>query len=223
MAGEKFNLYKDKYSANATAYFNGYTLSLENLYYENKKESKIAFNFKHGNRTLISANISATPEIYITDFEEEWEDEDINSKNNFVTINILDEMQIKGSCNNLSKLMEALDEEWDVNTDSKVNKYFNIDVFFNNSEKASAKIELESTKEEYYEYQYVYNPYTGNYEPQYVCMTDYDLMPVIVFNDDSRNNVEDFFNEEDFENTIDVFKSLYKDFEMLFKGYDFDF
>ena len=223
MVGENFNLYKDKYSANATAYFNGYTLSLENLYYENKQESKIAFNFKHGNRTLISANISATPEIYITDFEEEWEDEDINSKNNIVTINILDEMQIKGSCNNLSRLIEALDEEWGVNTDSKVNKYFNIDVFFNNSGEASAKIELESTKEEYYEYQYVYNPYTGNYEPQYVCMTDYDLMPVIVFNDGSRNSIEDFFNEEDFENTISVLKSLYKDFEMLFKGYDFDF
>lgn len=223
MAGEKFNLYKDKYNASATAYFNGYTLSLENLYYENKKESKVELSFKHGNKNLISATASATPEIFISDFEEDWDEEDINSKNNIATVNILDKLHIKGSCNNLSKLMEALDEEYDSKTDDIVNKLFNIEVFFNNSEKASAKIELESTKEEYYEYQYVYNPNTGNYEPQYVCMTDYDLMPVIVFNDDSRNNVEDFFNEEDFENTISVLKSLYKDFEMLFKGYDFDF
>ena len=210
MAGEKFNLYKDKYNASATAYFNGYTLSLENLYYENKKESKVELSFKHGDKILISASASATPEIFISDFEEEWDEEDINSKNNIVTVNILDKLQIKGSCNNLSKLIETLDKEYDSNIDNIVNKLFKIEVFFNNSEKASAKIELESEEDGYYDYR-------GNY------IYDYDLIPVIVFNDDSRNNVEDFFNEEDFENTISVLKSLYKDFEMLFKGYDFDF
>lgn len=210
MAGEKFNLYKDKYNASATAYFNGYTLSLENLYYENKKESKVELSFKHGDKNLISASASATPEIFISDFEEDWDEEDINSKNNIVTVNILDKLQIKGSCNNLSKLIETLDEEYDSNIDNIVNKLFKIEVFFNNSEKASAKIELESEEDGYYDYR-------GNY------IYDYDLIPVIVFNDDSRNNVEDFFNEEDFENTISVLKSLYKDFEMLFKGYDFDF
>lgn len=210
MAGEKFNLYKDKYNASATAYFNGYTLSLENLYYENKKESKVELSFKHGDKNLISASASATPEIFISDFEEDWDEEDINSKNNIVTVNILDKLQIKGSCNNLSKLIETLDEEYDSNIDNIVNKLFKIEVFFNNSEKASAKIELESVEDGYYDYR-------GNY------IYDYDLIPVIVFNDDSRNNVEDFFNEEDFENTISVLKSLYKDFEMLFKGYDFDF
>lgn len=223
MAGEKFNLHKDKYSANATAYFNGYTLNVENLYYENKKEAKVAFSFKHGNKTLISASASATPEINVTDFDEDWNEEDINSKNNIATINILDKLLIKGTCNNLGELIEALDEEWNEETDSKVNKYFNIEVFFNNSSNASAKIELESVKDEYYNYQYIYNPNTGNYEEQYICITDYDLMPVIVFNDGSRNNVEDFFNEDDFANTLEVFESLYDDFEELLREYDFDF
>ena len=223
MSGEEFNLKKDKYNVSATAYFNGYTWSLENVNYENKKEAKATFTFKNGNKTIISANVSATPEIYITNFEDDWDEDDINSKNNFVDVNILDKIQITGSCDNLKKVIEILDEECNENTDSKVNKYFSINVLFNGSSDPTAKIEFETVEDGWYDYRYQYNPNTGDYEYIRVYEYDYYLMPVIVFNDGSRHSIEDFFNEDDFEDTIDALISVYKDFESMLEDYDFDF
>ena len=90
-----------------------------------------------------------------------------------------------------------------------INKSLNINLFFNNSSKASAKIEIECEEEkEYYEW-----------DEEYYYYQEY--IPVIVFNDDSRNSLEDFFNEYDFEETIEAFETLFNEFEEMFYGYDF--
>ena len=211
MSGVDYNLATDKYSANATLYFNGYTASVENLHYQNKKESGFSFSFKHGNKTIVSAKASATPELYKSNFDEEWEEEDINLKNNFVTVNILGKLELKGSCNNLLDLVEVIDDEWDETTDSKINRHLKINVHFYGESEPTAKIEFECEEDGYYD------SYWGEY------VYDYDLIPVIEFQDYSRHSLEDFFNEEDFQKTVDAFESLLREFENLVEGYDFDF
>lgn len=211
MSGVDYNLATDKYSASATLYFNGYTVGIENLHYQNKKESGFSFTFKHGNKTIVSAKASATPELYKSNFDEEWEEEDINSKNNFVTVNILGKLELKGSCNNLLDLVEVIDDEWDETTDSKINRHLKINIHFYGESEPTAKIEFECEEDGYYD------SYWGEY------VYDYDLIPVIEFQDYSRHSLEDFFNEEDFQKTVDAFESLLREFENLVEGYDFDF
>ena len=206
MIGEEFNLAEDKYQVEASVYFNGYTLYLENLCYENKQESEIAFSFKHGNKTLIAVNLTATPEI---DADEEYEDEyTVNSKSNAIIINILNKMQLKGTCSNISRLVEVFDEEIDESTASKVNRFLKLYLYFYGSEDHAASIIFECERDNY-------DGYYGGYS--------YDLIPVIEFRDYSKHSLEDFFNEEDFEKTVNAFESLFKQFEDLIRGYDFDF
>ena len=227
MVGENFNLKEDKYNVKATAYFNGYTMALENFYYENNKESKANFYFKHGDKTLLTANLTATPEMYVTDFSgddgfidfDNWEEGNYNSKNNFAYINILDKLELKGSCANLAELVKVIDEEWDENTASKVNRHLKMYAHFYGAEEPTATIKFETEVDEWYgeRYDEEYGGWVYGY------WYDYDLVPVIEFQDYSRHSLEDFFNEEDFKKTIDAFESLFNQFEDLLRGYDFDF
>lgn len=219
MVGEKFNLAEDRYNVTASVYFNGYEMNLENFYYENQKESKINFNFKHGSKTLLTANLTATPEMAITDFEEEFDIDDINSKNNFAYINILDKLELKGECANLLNLIKVVDDEWNENTASKINRYLKMKVYFYGATEPTATIKFETEEDEWYGSRY--DEETGNWVDGY--WYDYDLIPIMEFYDYSRYSLEDFFNEEDFKKTVDAFESLFNQFDDLLRGYDFDF
>ena len=219
MVGEKFNLAEDRYNVTASVYFNGYEMNLENFYYENQKESKINFNFKHGSKTLLTANLTATPEMAITDFEEEFDIDDINSKNNFAYINILDKLELKGECANLLNLIKVVDDEWDENTASKINRYLKMKVYFYGATEPTATIKFEMEEDEWYGTDY--DEESGEWGEGY--WYDYDLIPIMEFYDYSRYSLEDFFNEEDFKKTVDAFESLFNQFDDLLRGYDFDF
>lgn len=213
MQTENFNLSKDKYSVSASVYFNGYSFIVENISYANNNETKITTYFKKSDKTLLSANLAFTPQIAETDENIDFEDdefyESLESANNIMSINILGKLELQGSCSSAKKLVEILDGEWDEHIDSKINKQLKINVFFYGAKEPTAKIEFESFEDEEY--------YDG--ETYY---TDYDLEPIIEFKDFSRHSLEEFFNEEDFQKTIDAFESLLKEFENLFYGYDFD-
>lgn len=219
MVGEKFNLAEDRYNVTASVYFNGYEMNLENLYYENNKESKINFNFKHNSKTLLTANLTATPDMAITDFEEDFDMEDINSKNNIAYINILDKLELKGECANLLNLIKVIDDEWDENTASKINRYLKMKVYFYGATEPTATIKFETEEDEWYGSRY--DEETGNWVEGY--WYDYDLIPIMEFYDYSRYSLEEFFNEDDFKKTIDAFESLFNQFDDLLRGYDFDF
>ena len=214
MAGSEFNLENDQYSVSATAYFNGYSINVDKITYKNNTEAKVSVSFKHGDKNLITAKATATPDIE-NKYDEEWDEEYIeaNCKDNTVKVSILNNLRIEGTCKNYLKALEAFaDEKYDgdvAKREEMINKSLNINLFFNNSSKASAKIEIECEEEkEYYEW-----------DEEYYYYQEY--IPVIVFNDDSRNSLEDFFNEYDFEETIEAFETLINEFEEMFYGYDF--
>lgn len=210
MKGDEFNLSEDKYNVSANLYFNGYTFVVDKIHYENNKESKAEFEFKHGDKVLLSSALVVTPEISgAIDEDFDYEDGDANLKNNVLTINVLDKLEIKGSCENVMDLVEVLDSEWDSSIDGKVNRYIDINLYFYGVKEPVAEIKFECFEDEYsYEW--------GSY-------TDYYLVPVIVFNDGSKNSIEDFFNEDDFEKVINAVENLFDEFEDLVEGYEFDF
>jgi hypothetical protein len=212
MEGSEFNLEKDKYSVSLTASFNGYSINVDKVNYANNAESKVAVSFKHGSKNLITANVATTPDIENV-YDEEYDEEyiDANFKDNTVKVSILNNLRIEGTCKNYMKAFEAFEsEDYDGNAAKReelINKCLDINVFFNNSSNASAKIEIEcfeETEEDEYDKYY----YT-------------EFVPVIVFNDESRNEILDFFNEYDFEETIEAFEALLKEFEEMFYDHDF--
>ena len=217
--GSEFDLNNDRLNVNATAYFNGYTFNFENIRYENNKEAKVIFKFNNRNKTLLSAELTANPEIsveqtgddYFDGLEDAWEEDKLNSKNNVVNINILNKLQITATCSNLKSLIEAFDDEWDEHTDSKVNRFLNVNVFFYGSVEPTATIKLES--------------YTNEHYDEYLEETviEHRLLPVIEFQDGSKNSLEDFFNADDFRRAIDAFDELMEEFEDLIHAYEFDF
>lgn len=212
MEGSEFNLENDQYSVGLTASFNGYSINVDKVTYANNTEAKASISFKHGNKNLITANVTTTPDIENV-YDEEWGDEyiDANFKNNTVKVSILNNLRIEGTCKNGMKAFEAFeDEKYDgdaAKREEMINKSLDVKVFFNNSSEASAKIEIECFEEKE----------EGYYETYYYT----EFVPVIVFNDESRNEIEDFFNEYDFEDTIEAFEALFEEFEEMFYGYDF--
>lgn len=211
MSGSSFNLAKDKYNVNASVYFNGYTYSIDKLYYQDNKESYVNISFKHGDKALFTAQMSVTPNVgdftFIGDeFDEDELYDNSNLKNNSININILDKLEVKGACSDLKKLLEVFEDEEDEHLDSKINRYVDMNLYFYGSKESTAVIEAENYKE--------YCDYCDEYH--------YYLAPVIVFNDGSRHSFENFFNEEDFKNTINIFGTLFEQFEDLIYGYDFD-
>ena len=209
ISGSKLNINKDKYNVSTTIYFNGYSFNIEKLTYENKKESKAVFSFKHDSRTLLSATLSVTPGVIAEgDIFEDIEVEEVTLKNNSLSINVLDSLEIKGSCTDLMKVIEILDDDWDEYTDSKLNRYFDINLYFYGAKEATASVEFESFNDRYCTDCQEYH---------------YDLVPVMVFNDGSRHSCEEFFNEEDFQTTIKAFSALLQEFEDLIHGFEFDY
>ena len=213
MKGDEFNLSKDKYNVSANLYFNGYTFDLKRVHYENNKESRVEFEFRHGSKVLLNSTLAVTPEILESAFEgDDFYEEDgpVDFRDNLFTVDILDKMQIKASCKDLQALLKVLDdEEDDENLDSKVNRHLDTKLYYEGFEEAVAEIKFESVEEVWYD--------------GYRTYTDYDLIPVIVFNDGSRYSLEEYFNEEDFNKVIKAFDKLFKELEDLIYGYDIDF
>lgn len=220
MKGDEFNLSKDKYNVSANLYFNGYTFDVKRVHYENNKESRVEFEFRHGSKALLNSTLAVTPEILASVFEDDYdyddgysddEDEDgsVNFKNNMFTVNVLGRMQAKVSCNNLQALLEALDHCEDENTADVVNNHIVMKLYLNGSQDSFATIQFECEADEWYD--------------GYETYTDYYLVPVIVFNDASRHSLDEYFNEEDFETVIEAFDNLFEEFEELAEDCGIDF
>lgn len=217
MKGDEFNLSKDKYNVSANLYFNGYTFDVKRVHYENNKESRVEFEFRHGSKVLLNSTLAVTPEIPASVFEDDYDyddgysddEDDVNFKKNLLTVNVLGRMQAKVSCNNLQALLEALDNCEDKNTADVVNKHIAMKLYLNGSQESFATIQFECEEDEWY----------NGYE----TYTDYYLVPVIVFNDASRHRLYEYFNESDFENVINAFEQLLQEFEKLVEDSDIDF
>lgn len=129
-------------------------------------------------------------------------------------VTIMNEVQVKGSCSNLSSLLSELDVLWakyDYPSEACAteeaaiyNKYLSVGMTYVPATNMVANLLIAP----YFSYTgNIYNPETGNYTEVDYFFTE----PLIVFtSDDSRYSMEAYFNEENFGGLIESFENLYK-------------
>ena len=156
--------------------------------------------FKNDGKLILSEKISGNGKVYIE--SERWTAKKIN-----VELDIMGLMQIKGSCpdaNSIYNITENSDpdsmEEWDA-TVEKINKLFDLSVYFDGGDVKQAQLILE--------------PRVHSYDWD----TWYDVEVAIEFNDGSRYLLEEYFNEDNFSGTVGEAESFAEKYERLFEKY----
>ena len=201
MKGDEIDLRKDKYNVTATIEFNGYSVTVDNLKYAPEKGTSVAMNFMKGNKSLLSAKVSADLDVSNEEF--------YGSENNSVEIDVMGSVQLKGKM--AGDIVDAYDElETAFEADSerlfkkqveKVNSLMNLNLYFYNSETPSAKFELRPFVDDEYD-------------------NEWYVEPVIVFDDETSYSLEQYFNEDDFKKLIKAIERLGEDYEDLMDDID---
>ena len=199
--GEEFNLGTDKVNLSATAEFNGYSVVVDKFKYAPEKGTAASATIKKGSKTLISAAASADIDATNEEF--------YGSENNKVEVDIMGEVQIKGSVQrDVIDVAEKLEDAYDNDMDegefkkgiARINEMIDLNVYYNKSKTSSAKVELRAFS------------YASYNESDYGYVERWDIEPVIVFNDGTSYGFEEFFNEDDFKKVIKAFERLFEDF-----------
>lgn len=134
-------------------------------------------------------------------------------------VTIMNEVQVKGSCSNLSSLLSELDVLWDKYDYSSeacateeaaiYNKYLSVGMTYVPATNMVANLRMAPYLSWHGSN---YNPETGIYED----VDYYYVEPLIVFTSDSSiYSMEAYFNEENFGGLIESFENLYK----IYAGY----
>ena len=134
-----------------------------------------------------------------------------------MNMDVMGKVQIAGKCLEFEELCDAMLDAIDaseVNHDFEkferkinlINDYYNVSVFYDNTETVQAQIVLEA-----YEYEPDYDSYYDSY---------FEVRPVLVFTyDDSRYCFEDYFTERSFDELIDAAEDWADDLERMVERY----
>lgn len=235
---EGVNLTTDSFSAVLNAAINDYEIVVEQVAY-NGATGKAGYSqsFKKGGTTIYKTQASADLSLEITTetWEDVWGDNDRYYDTNEYTIvkakkakdivaslDIMGELQVYGKCSNGIELYEEYDALWlalsdydwekdeekSVNEDeakrhlNNINAKIDFGVYYDGGSNRQATLEFELTYEQH--------------KDEYGSWDDYDLIPVIVFNDGSRYSVEDYFTEDAFSSLIDTFEEFCESYEEVF-------
>lgn len=240
----------DNFNYDITVFFNnGYELFMQEIAYDGaKSNASFGMTFKKDGQSLVSSAVTGSVSLendvykyegseYVQYEEREYTTVKLNHANNIdLLVDILGEVQLKGTCSDVKELNEAIDKYYDelsywgngTVSDSgatrtpdeaaaarhlnNINAKLNLSVYYNyDYTKKQAHVEFEMSKE-----RSDWDPNNdGNYNNDY----DYDLMPVIVFNDNSRYTIEDYFTEEAFKNLLDKSETFAEGYDRLFGEY----
>lgn len=192
MSAPNFDLNNDKYDVTATVTVNGYDWVVERAYFDGNEKASLNAQFKKDGKVLFAANGSI--------------DGDVSSEvaqNLNLNFDILGEVQIKGSCNDVMNLAEILEKAEDNEENegnfksytSQANELIDLGVYYGASTK-QAYIKLEPFEEDDWGYKYWVSE------------------PVICFADGtSYSTFEAFFDEGSFSDFIDAVNDLANDYE----------
>ena len=198
MAGEEFDLSRDKYNVSATFKFNDYSVIMDKFKYTPAGDgSEISYTIKHGNKNLLNMTMSSELDVE--------NDEFYGADNNNISINLMDAVQFKGFCSDVNRLIALMDDADECDDESefkeyvrKMNNLINIGLYYDNKNVKYANVELEA---------FIYEDYWGE---------EWYYTPVIVFDEDGTSySFEEFFNERDFRNLIRTLERLMEDYEYL--------
>lgn len=199
--GPEYDLSKDAVSTNATVKINNYVWVVDRAAHNGKEGSAyVKGSMSKAGKTLVSFEASAA------DTKLDKDGELLQGGAAKVSVNILDEVQIKGTCSNVKTFADYLDkaDQFEENESqfksyvNQANSLLNLGIYFNGGSMRQAKVQLEC-----FEDGYAYEKY-WTYEP------------VLVFDDNSTySTFTAFFNETSFREVINSFEDLVRSYEKL--------
>lgn len=199
--GPEYDLSKDAVSTNATVKINNYVWVVDRAAHNGKEGSAyVKGSMSKAGKTLVSFEASAA------DTKLDKDCELLQGGAAKVSVNILDEVQIKGTCSNVKTFADYLDkaDQFEENESqfksyvNQANSLLNLGIYFNGGSMRQAKVQLEC-----FEDGYAYEKY-WTYEP------------VLVFDDNSTySTFTAFFNETSFREVINSFEDLVRSYEKL--------
>lgn len=199
--GPEYDLSKDAVSTNATVKINNYVWVVDRAAHNGKEGSAyVKGSMSKAGKTLVSFEASAA------DTKLDEDGELLQGGAAKVSVNILDEVQIKGTCSNVKTFADYMDkaDQFEENESqfksyvNQANSLLNLGIYFNDGSMRQAKVQLEC-----FEDGYAYDKY-WTYEP------------VLVFDDNSTySTFTAFFNETSFREVINSFEDLVRSYEKL--------
>lgn len=200
-SGPEYDLSKDAVSTNATVKINNYVWVVDRAAHNSKEGSAyVKGSMSKAGKTLVSFEASAA------DTKLDEDGELLQGGAAKVSVNILDEVQIKGTCSNVKTFADYMDkaDQFEENESqfksyvNQANSLLNLGIYFNGGSMRQAKVQLEC-----FEDGYAYDKY-WTYEP------------VLVFDDNSTySTFTAFFNETSFREVINSFEDLVRSYEKL--------
>lgn len=210
VSGEEFDLSRNSLTASTEVEMNnGYKWAVSDVAYTaNTKASTTCTMSKNGKALItvaVAGDVSGIPSCNVSAFSREnfdiddYDTDNATAKNAYVKVDILGKMQMQGVVSDVRKYVEYIIDAFD-NDDSErlfksyinqANSMAKVSLFYDNTATRQADVMLEPFAEVEW----------GD--------TYWDVEPVIQFYDGSSySTFEAFFNERDFKNVIDTFKSL---------------
>ena len=189
MNGEEFNINTDKYNANIAFTIGQHTISVDKAKYTPNANSEIKFQIQKGYKSLLSIGLSTDTRVANNELQD--------ATNTNISINILDKIQIKGTCANISQYLSCLENAENNDWNSTQFKAYIAEAnnllelgLYNNQRFATAKL---------------------------FCFKDYQwyYTPAIIFEDGTSYSFEQFFNEESFREIIEVVEAMMREYEVM--------
>lgn len=200
-SGPEYDLSKDAVSTNATVKINNYVWVVDRAAHNGKEGSAyVKGSMSKAGKTLVSFEASAA------DTKLDEDGELLQGGAAKVSVNILDEVQIKGTCSNVKTFADYMEkaDQFEENESqfksyvNQANSLLNLGIYFNGGSMRQAKVQLECFEDGYANWKY------WTYEP------------VLVFDDNSTySTFTAFFNETSFREVINSFEDLVRSYEKL--------
>lgn len=209
ITSEEFDISKEDLTFSFTTNLNnGYQFNISQLLYKASKDVSLSFSFNKGDKQILtlglSSDLKGIPSVNVDAFSRieinkyNYDLTKANASDAYVKADIIGKVQIQGVVYDVRNYIENYDQANNSTVEDKHKKYVNaanllsdINLFYDGNDVKQAVAKLESfTKENW-------NGVTWKAEP------------VIQFLDGSSySTFTAFFNEEDFNHTIDSFKAL---------------
>ncbi|MBQ8839133.1 MAG: hypothetical protein IJ005_07425 [Bacteroidales bacterium] len=214
---EGYKLTTDAFAVSYKAEINGYEIAVNNASYNGttgnaeascslKKDGITIF------KTFAAANvkIAMNEKVYSDEYYEHSYTEVEVTKADKIScgLDIMGQIQAVGTFTDVMKAQTLLDNLWealDEGNEASANNYIeefnnmlNFGIYYDNGSNKQADIEFETV---------AYDDYYDTY---------YDMVPVLVFNDDARYAIEDFFTESAFGTLVDNFYALVDSYSEVF-------
>lgn len=202
MFAPDFDLESDKYDVTATLTVNGYDWKVEQAKFDANSSASLKAKMLKDGEILFSATASAKGDV---------SDEELGSLE--LNIDVLGEIQMKGTCSDAMRLADLLGRAEDNDDDEKnfksylnqANELIDLGVYYFGTSTKQASVKMEPFEERDYDYYY------GDYEKYWTAE------PVIYFKDGtSYSTFEAFFDEDSFEDLVRTFEKWLNSFEKLY-------